>query len=684
MSKDKERSEELTDAEIEVAKEQETASGPGFDYLSISGSLAVGAVAVFLRFWQLGLKPLHHDEGVNGFFLTRLFREGIYQYDPANYHGPDLYYLALAFSKSFGLNTLSVRSSVALFGVLTVVLVLFLRRYIGRTGALVAGLLIALSPGMVYISRYFIHEILFVFFSLGIVLGVLYFIEKRRVGSGGVSIMTLLLLICFLPTALNLAELAGEDRVWLKWALQVSLLAVEFVLVFMIMRMLCAWKAGRPIYLILASASAAMLFATKETAFITIGTMAIAALCVWLWRKIDAGLGRKTYALFGLVQILAVTALGGLAVASREKLYESASWAHRTFAEDTGQPLVFYGMIFLCLLTAASWILFFVRRWQSGEADEESFTEPVDLTWSSFRAGFGGRNDTLLILAAAFFVFAYLGVLFFSSFFTYPYGIVGAFEAYAIWTKTGSADHTQNGFFAYLWWAVQLELPILLLSLLGTLIAFLKSRHRFAMFAGLWAFGLFAAYTIIPYKTPWLALSFLLPMCIIGGYGVNELIASRNILQKAAGILLAATSIALLSFQTCNLNFVRYDDEEMAYIYAHTRRGFLGLIDQINHYAEKSGKRQDATIEIVSPDYWPMPWYTNDYPNAVYGGSLKDVNTAEMIVASQKQADELPQRYGAHYKVAGQYPLRPGVELYLLVRKDLADPDAKEIYQLVE
>ena len=30
----------------------------------------ITAVAIFLRFFWLGLKPFHHDEGVNGFFLT--------------------------------------------------------------------------------------------------------------------------------------------------------------------------------------------------------------------------------------------------------------------------------------------------------------------------------------------------------------------------------------------------------------------------------------------------------------------------------------------------------------------------------------------------------------------------------------------------------------------------------------
>lgn len=602
------------------------------DPLWLVGCFAVTAVAIFWRFWQLELKPLHHDEGVNGHFLIQLFRDNVYKYDPSNYHGPDLYYLALAATKMFGLNTLSIRGSVAVFGVLTVLMALFLKRYIGRVGSLAAALFLALSPGMVYISRYFIHEILFVFFSFGIVLGVLYFVEKRKAGIAAIATMTILLLVCFLPTALNLATLVGKDNQTAVWLVRLGLFAVEAVLVFLIMRMLLAWNDGAPVYLLLASASAVLLFATKETAFITIGTLAIACVSVWLWRKI----------------------------------YRAA------FGEPSANEL-----------------------------------EPVELTWATFRERLGTSTDVLLIVVACFFVFAYVGILFFSSFFTYPEGVSKAFEAYAIWTKTGNKDHTQNGTFAYLKWLWKIESPILILSVLGSLIALVKARHRFAIFAGFWAFGITLAYTLIPYKTPWLAVSFILPMCIVAGYGINELVAQRDISAKVMGrvsrvaaitgdsgkavpfelrvlgVILTVVASAILGYQTYDLNFQRYDDDSMPYVYAHTRRGFLDLIREIERYAEKSGKGKEASVEIVSPDYWSMPWYLRDYPRAIFHGKLADANSSEMVVASEAQKDELTQRYSAHYKHAGTYPLRPGVELYLLVRKDLADADAKDIYKIV-
>src|SRR5690606_3781901 len=108
------------------------------DIVWLAASAVVVAAAALFRFYDLALKPLHHDEGVNGWFLTSLFRNGTYIYDPTNYHGPTLYFIALPFVQLFGLDTVPIRASVAIFGVLMVVLALFLKRYIGKTGALCA------------------------------------------------------------------------------------------------------------------------------------------------------------------------------------------------------------------------------------------------------------------------------------------------------------------------------------------------------------------------------------------------------------------------------------------------------------------------------------------------------------------------------------------------------------------
>src|SRR5260221_241034 len=212
----------------------QTEAGPASWQMSdrtwlICGAL-ITAVAGFLRFYDLALKPFHHDEGVNGFFLKTLYDSGAYKYDPANYHGPTLYYIAVTFAKIFGLETVPVRASVAIFGVLTVILVLYLKNYIGRIGTLAAALFLGLSPGMVFISRYFIHETFFVFLSLAIVVAVLFFVRERPAGIVSIFWIVLILLVCFFPSTLNLAKAIGGTNMTAVWAFRFGFFIVESVL----------------------------------------------------------------------------------------------------------------------------------------------------------------------------------------------------------------------------------------------------------------------------------------------------------------------------------------------------------------------------------------------------------------------------------------------------------------------
>ena len=155
-------------------------------------SLGILIVGAFLRLYNLSLVPFHHDEGVNGNFLVSLVREGKYTYNPENYHGPTLYYFSAiipwiarffggkVFGETYGLTTFNVRLVTAAFGIATIWLALLLRKRIGTIGALAAAGLIAISPGGVYLSRYFIHESLFVFFTLGIVVASLKYYDSGR------------------------------------------------------------------------------------------------------------------------------------------------------------------------------------------------------------------------------------------------------------------------------------------------------------------------------------------------------------------------------------------------------------------------------------------------------------------------------------------------------------------------
>lgn len=655
------------------------------DQLWFRCAAGVTALAAFLRFFILELRPMHHDEGVNGFFLTNMMRDGLYKYDPANYHGPSIYYLAAPFVELFGMKTIPVRMSVAIFGVLMVVLALYLRRFLGDIGSLVGAFFLAIAPGMLFVSRYFIHEILFIFLSLAVVVAVLFYLEKEKAGRGAIAWMSATLFVCLVPTALLLAQLLtgdtkliGGEKTTGVWALRIIFTAVVVALVYYTIKFLKAWDGGRPIYLILASVSVAMLFATKETAFITLGTMIIAVGCVWLWKRMKPAkpLNRDWFRIVIAVHVVLIA----VALYFRSFIADAWAWTDENYLSGRFQPpehFAFAAIIFMIAAAIAAWVLFLIEL---RKTNEPSFAEPVPLTFKTFVTHLGSRKNLILTVAAVAGIFAYLIVLFFSSFFTYAEGVWKAFEAYNIWTKTGGKEHAQNGYFAYLKWGGKIESPLLVIGLLGALIALLKTKHRFAMFTALWAIGLFAAYTIIPYKTPWLALSYLLPFCLVAGYGIGELYAAANDKLKVAAILLFASGSIVLGYQSYQHNFVRYDDDKMPYVYAHTRRGLLGMLERMDYYAAKSGKGADSTIEIVSPDYWPLTWYTLKFNHANYHGRLVDASTAEFIVAKKKDQDaEVIKRYSQHYKYVGMYPLRPGVDFNLLVRRDIADPDTQEL-----
>jgi uncharacterized protein (TIGR03663 family) len=122
-------------------------------------------VLVIARFYDLEIRPPHHDEAVNGWFVDGMFKKGFYQYDPHNYHGP-LYFYFLAFSEMlFGRSLHALRFVTVFFGALLTFIPFLYRRWIGEKAAWIGAFVLALSPAVVFYSRYAIHEVPFSFFT---------------------------------------------------------------------------------------------------------------------------------------------------------------------------------------------------------------------------------------------------------------------------------------------------------------------------------------------------------------------------------------------------------------------------------------------------------------------------------------------------------------------------------------
>ena len=118
---------------------------------------------------------MHHDEANQAVKFLGLLERGEYRYDPADHHGPSLYYLSLPFAlatsghSGAALSETTLRLVPALFGVGAVVLLLLLAGGLARESILFAALLAAISPVMTYYSRFYIQESLLVFFLAGLI-----------------------------------------------------------------------------------------------------------------------------------------------------------------------------------------------------------------------------------------------------------------------------------------------------------------------------------------------------------------------------------------------------------------------------------------------------------------------------------------------------------------------------------
>jgi uncharacterized protein (TIGR03663 family) len=131
------------------------------------------ALAAFLRFFLLGLKPPHFDEGINGWFVDQVMKNGFYRYDPTNYHGPLHFYVLLLFESLFGRNVWALRLPIVLVSIACVWVALKFEPLVGSKVSRIAALAMAVSPGFVFYGRYAIHEVWLQFFSMLFILGLL-------------------------------------------------------------------------------------------------------------------------------------------------------------------------------------------------------------------------------------------------------------------------------------------------------------------------------------------------------------------------------------------------------------------------------------------------------------------------------------------------------------------------------
>ncbi len=135
-------------------------------------------------------RPMHGDEANQAVRAGVLLEQGVYHYDPADHHGPVLYYAAMPFcrasTRTFSeTNEINFRMVPVCFSILTLLFMLGLYRQDGKglftrpLGALMAVAFVAVSPAMNYYSRFFIQETMLVTFLTGILVCAVRYVDNE-------------------------------------------------------------------------------------------------------------------------------------------------------------------------------------------------------------------------------------------------------------------------------------------------------------------------------------------------------------------------------------------------------------------------------------------------------------------------------------------------------------------------
>jgi len=141
--------------------------------------LALFILAIVSRFWDLGARVMSHDESLHTRYSWGLYRGDGFQHTPLM-HGPVLFHMVALSYLLFGDSDFSARIYPALLGVLIVMFPLFLRRWLGKWGALSASFMFLISPMILYYSRYIREDMPAIMGALIMVFAIWRYIENRQ------------------------------------------------------------------------------------------------------------------------------------------------------------------------------------------------------------------------------------------------------------------------------------------------------------------------------------------------------------------------------------------------------------------------------------------------------------------------------------------------------------------------
>ncbi|MQA00888.1 MAG: TIGR03663 family protein [Dehalococcoidia bacterium] len=564
------------------AREPEAPARPWWRDPVVLMVIAAAAAALVLRIVDLDVRAMHHDESLHAQF-SWYFAEGRgYEHNPLM-HGPLQFHLIAGFFVLFGDGDVMARLPAALFGTALVATPLLFRRSLGETGVVVAAVLLALSPALLYYSRFARNDLLMAVFAVVLVAGIWRYRQDGR-------LRWLLAISAALALSFSSKETAyltaGVFLMYVAGVLAAALLA--------------QWRVAHP--------EVPRSLRWLLGAALLAGGWLIAAL--WpLLGALRARLGLherpREADLMVVIGTLVATQLAAFVQVPLTALGADVSG-------DTERQVGILTVASLLLGSAAVGVLWDPRRW--------------------------------LLVAALFLA---IEVPLYATFFTHPEGIAGAFwTSLDYWIAQHDVQRGAQPWYYYLMLLPIYELWLLVPVLAGGVWLLLR-RDGFALLLGWWFLGTLVGLSVAGEKMPWLVTHLALPLAFFAAYVLGlilpavatELRAWRSSagpwIASGAGLVLAALLLVFTLRTGFGVSFRHPDTPVEPLIYTQTSPDVPVLARQVRDAIE-SGTASAVLVDQTASLTWPWAWYLRDMPVSYANADFVrtgDVQAGTIVIA---------------------------------------------------
>lgn len=288
----------------------------------------------------------------------------------------------------------------------------------------------------------------------------------------------------------------------------------------------------------------------------------------------------------------------------------------------------------------------------------------LTLTW--IRGLWRDLRSGVTLRACAAFAVPY--ILLYTSFFTNPQGLPDSFRTFFLWAGKGigGAGHGKPwDYFPRLLFSFE---PLTLVCAVAGGWLALRRREAFGSFCALWAAGELLAYSVLRYKTPWLALNILLPAALAGGVLFREVFnrtGSRIPRTVLAGAF--ALGLAWTGWRAVEVSFRRFDDDRLALVYVPTHRDVDSLLVYVREAAMGRPGDGNPSIRILGRHAWPLPWYLRDLPRVEYRHDIPPHPDGDVLIVARRWEGRLKPLLRQRYQ-RREFLLRPREPVVVYVR----------------